>query len=359
MVKILNVKVENFNLLKELKNQKNKDLQECLKYVKLQEAELLLPKKDKDIVSFEIKDTNSDFANAIRRCLIGEVEVVALDFDEYTDLDTSDAFILSDFIKKQINLLRIQQDHLLDNKFEYYSNLQISLTKINKTDRIIDVKSDDLTITKDGKQIADFIGKNIVLTRLRPDSYIKIKNIKVIKGISRNDAAKFNSISNITYKIIDVDPIIETREGLEGVSSMKSNPTHFYISYSTHRNISEPKKLVISCCDILIKRLEKIFDDLKNINNKSTQYFSSLLELESNGGLKILQIKGEYYTIVNLISRYCFILTNGNIKFVTPALIHPDKEVGMIKIIHPEFCTLIQNSIKKIISELKDVKKSF
>ncbi len=359
MVKVSNLKVETFNLVKEIKTQKNKYMQECMKYIKPHEAETLLPSKDRYTVSFDLKETNSDFANAIRRCLIGEVEVAALDFDEYSDLDTSDAYILSDFIKKQINLLRIHQDHLLDGKFDLYSKLDISLSKINKTDGIIDVKSDDIVITKDGKQISDFVGKNIVLTRLRPDCYIKIKNIKVVKGISRIDAGKFNPISNITYKIIDIDPIVETREGLEGVSSMKSNPTHFYISYSTHKNISEPKKLLVSCCNILIDRLEKIYDDLKNINNKSTQYFSSLLELESNGGLKVLKIKGEYYTLVNLIARYCFVLTNGNIKFVTPALIHPDKEVGVVKIIHPEFCTLIQNSIKKIISELKDLRKNF
>lgn len=359
MVKVSNLKVEQHNLVKELKNQKNKDMQECLKLIKINEAESLLPKKDKYTVSFELKDTNSDFANAIRRCLIGEVEVAALDFDEYSDFDSSDQYILSDFIKKQINLLCVQQDYLLDGKFDLYSKLDISLSKVNKTDGIIDVKSDDIIITKDGKQISDFVGKNIVLTRLRPDCYIKIKNIKVVTGISRVDAGKFNSISNITYKILDAKPIIETREGLDGISSMKSNPVHFYIGYSTHRNISEPKKLMSLCCDTLLNRLEKILDDLKNIQNKSDQYFSSLLELESNGALKTLKIKGEYYTLVNLISRFCFILTNGNIKFVTPAIIHPDKEVGLIKIIHPEFCTLIQNAVKKIISELKDVKKAF
>lgn len=350
MVKVQKIIVEEFNFHKELKNQKNKDFQKCLELVP--DLKNYLTDKSKLTVSFELIQTNTDLANAIRRCLISEIEVLSFDFDEYKDLDVTDMFILSDFIKKQMDLLPINQEiELLD-----YS---ISLFKENKTDGIIDVLSDNITVLYKNKKVTDLVSKNIILARLRPGKYIKINNIKIVKGIAKNHSAKFNSISNIRYKILDVDPIVETREGTSGVSSMISNPTHFSISYSTHRNISKPLKLVVECCDTLEKRLKNIQEEMKNISNKAEYYYSPLIELESSGSLKKIQIKGEYWTIVNLICRFCFILTQENIKFISPALIHPEKEIGVINISHPEFSTLIQDAIKKIILELLIIKESF
>ena len=355
MVLVKKINVEEFNLINEMKNKKNIDMQKCLELLSdIKDITDLLPKKSKMTVSFELLQTNADIANGIRRCLVDELEIKSFDFDEYNDIDTSDRYILCDFIKKQIDLLPINQEY-------DYTGVNIMLMKENNTDEIIDVTSDDFIISGEAKQkdLEKIVSGNIVICKLRPGEYIKINNIKICSGINRDNGAKFNSVSNITYKILDADPIVETRIGKTGVSSMLSNPKHFFISYSTHRNIENPLKFMVLCCVTLITRLENILKDMKNITNSDTEYFSKLLTLETTGDLKKVHIKGEYWTIINMICRYCYILTDSNIKFVSASHIHPEKEVGVVNIRHPEFSTLIQNSIKKIISELIIIKAAF
>jgi hypothetical protein len=366
MVKVANIKVEEFNLHNEMKNKNNKDMQLCLKYLSklenfdnIEEQKKLLPEKSKFTVSFELKNTYSEIANGIRRCLTNEISVYSLTFNDYKSFDCNDEYILSDFIKKQIELLPISQD-FDDN----YKKIKLSLHKTNHTDEIIDVTSSDFTIiepkeSKESYKIKDILNPNIILTRLRPDSYITINDIIITKGFGLDDFGKYNLLSNITYKIIDQIPLEEERYYTKGTSSLTTTPTHFLLSYSTHRNIKNPKKIMKICCDTLIKRLNLILTDMINISNNEEQYFSDLLELSTDGEIKIVHIKNENFTLSNMISKYCYIQTKGNIKFITPSNIHPEKNVGVIKIIHDQFSTIIQDSIKKIIVDLNIIGKEF
>ncbi len=355
--KVKNIKVTEFNLIDELSNKKNERMQKCLSLLddmSLEEIKDILPKKSKITVEFELVNANTSLANAIRRCLVDELEIYSFDFNEYNDLVSDDPYILCDFIKKQIDLLPINQGI-------NYDGVVFELHKVNDTDEIIEIMSKDISIvTKDTKiNIQDVVGQNILLGKLRPNNFIKINNITVSKGTAKHNAAKYNTVSNIKYKIYDVNPIVETKTGKTGVSSLLSNPTHFYIGYTTHRNIDNPKLLMVNCCDILISRLNKIYEEMQNIKDDTASYISQLLILETSGDMKKLQIVCEYWTIINIISQYVYIITKKNIKFIAPALIHPEKEIGVIKIIHPEFSTVIKNSIKQITKDLQQIKEAF
>ena len=359
MVKVSNIQVDELDFMKEINNLKNKDLQKCIQILgdknKLKD---LLPQKSKITVSFELKETNTDIANGIRRCLKNELEIFSFDFDEYKDLDVSDAYILNDFIKKNIDLLPISQD--LEQDFKDFDKLNIELNVDNKTDNIICVTTSDVEVSYNGKKMDSglLVNKNITICKLRPLEHIYIKNIKIVKGTGKQDGGKFNPFAdNIGYKIIDVTPLDEDTN--KGTSSMLANPTHFRIAYTTHRNIKNPKKMMVKCCDTLITRLSNILSDVANISNKDDYYYSDLLELETDGNIKKLHIQGEQWTIINMISRFCFILTKGNIKYVSPAIEHYEKNKGTINITHPEFSKLIQSSIKKCIEELTTIKKEF
>ena len=131
------------------------------------------------------------------------------------------------------------------------------------------------------------------------------------------------------------------------------------MGYATHRNTEKPLNIVIKACDVLITRFELIAASIAKILPKEEYYYSDLIQLETHGSIKKIQIKNENWTTINLIVRYCYILTNGNIKFITPSIIHPEIETGVIQISHPEYLKLIQNSIKKIIEEFNSIKKSF
>lgn len=354
MVKVSKITTADFNLWKEISNKDNKNMQLCLNLINDLDAKDFLPKNSKFTVSFNLSDTNADIANGIRRVLMDEVPVLSFDFNEYVDFISSDPFILSDFIKKQVGLIPINQD------FDY-SGVNIKLEKTNNTDEIIDVRSDDFIISgkAEQKDLTKILGLNIVLCRLRPMETITINNIIISKGIAINDAGKYSLVSNVTYEILDVNPIVETRSGQTGISSMLSMPENFLIKYSTHRNTDSPLKIMVKCCETLISRLLIIKTDMKNIKNQDIYYLSDFIILETTGNLKKIQFLGEYWTVINLIARFCYVLTKGNIKFVAPSLIHPEKEIGVISITHPEFSTLIQDALSEAISELKIISGFF
>jgi hypothetical protein len=356
MVHVKNIKITEFNFAKEFDNTSNKDMQKFLKYLPKDKAKEILPKKAMYTVSFELHDTCTSIANAIRRTLIDDIEIKSFDFDEYVDINTNDKYLTQDFVKKQIELLPIAQE------FDY-KDIKISLSKSNNTDEIIKIYARDFNITKNDKQIDndDIIGVTTPLFPLRPNKYIKINNIFISTGIGIDNAGKYSALNGFTYKIENIQPLQEANqfEQYSGKSSMLVNPKVFSLSYTTHRNIIKPKYFIIKCCETLITRMSNILKDIKNIKNSDNTYKSDLLELETINGLKQLKIKGEYWTVINLISQYCFDETKGKIKFVTPALIHPEKEIGIIKINHPEFSTVMQKSIKKIIDDITTINKAF
>ncbi|MGL5935424.1 MAG: hypothetical protein ACRCZI_07350 [Cetobacterium sp.] len=353
MVIVKNIQESELDLRKELKNLNNASMQKILKYASKDKLETFLPIKSKKTVSFELHESNTDLANSIRVCLEDEIETFSFDFDEYHDLDTDDLYILCDFIKKQIDLLPINQQLDYNSKFELY--------KKNDSDEIIDVLTDDIYISGNSNKykISDVVNNDIPICKLRPNKYIKISNIVISKGNAITDAGKYKLLSNVSYKIIDADLLNATPLKTTGTSSLMTNPKKFVISYSTHRNIDKPKEVMEMCCDTLINRLKRISDEMKNIKNSDDIYSSDVITLKTTKNTKEILISNEYLSIVSLITRYAFILTNNEIEFITPAILHPEKEIGVIKLVHPEFSSLIQNSCKKIISDLEVVKKAF
>ncbi len=347
MVKVANIRIEEVDFKKET----TPEFKQCLELVP--DLTKLLPVTVKYKVRFELHETNASLANAVRRCILNESPVKSLQYDEYRDVDISDQYILSDFLKKQIDLVPINQDISADQ----YAKYSIELKVDNDTDVIIDVSTRDFIISEGSRVIPTekIMSPLIILCRLRPGEHLYIKNIKVIENIGRVDGGSFNNVSNIYYEPLGVIPL--DAEKAEGASSMTTNPIKFLIGYSTHRNTKAPLEILKTACDTLIKRLEVISGDFVNITNKSDYYYSDLLQLETHGNIKEIHFKNENWTLANLLAHFCFILTKGNIKFVAPAIIHPEKEIGVVRIIHPEFAKLVQDAIAKSIEELSIIKK--
>jgi DNA-directed RNA polymerase subunit L len=346
MVKVVNITVKELNFAKD----KSPQLKQCFDLV----PDLLkfLPTKPKYVVRFELKETNADMANALRRCILNEMPTISLHYDEYKDADISDPYILSDFLKKQIDLIPISQD-------VNYDDFEIEFDAENKTDEIIKVTTGDFVIKKNKKlvDVGDIMSPLIVLCSLRPGEHLKIHNIKTKRGTGREDGGSFSRVANIRYAPLDVTPL--DSEKSIGVSSLNSTPTHFELGYSTHRNVKNPFDIVRGACDVLIERFDQMSAGLALISSKEEYYYSDLIQLETHDLIKEIQFKSENWTTVNLISRYCYLLTDGNIKFVTASIIHPEIETGVIKITHPEYLKLIRDAIKKIIEDINAIKKSF
>lgn len=333
MVKVSKHEVKRVDLYKSKKYAQYKTL--------VPDLDDILPKGEKCKVYFTLSDTNSNFANAIRRAILNEIPVKSLDYDEYSDTKISDPFIFPDFLKKQIQLIPIKQS--ID-----YDDIQFSLHVENNTDEIIEVKTSDFTIVgkKNKVKVSDIMSPLIPICYLRPMEYLHITNIRIVIKTGR-EFATFCYIGNIYYQLP------ETKE-----SSLNSNPTEITIGYSTYRNIDNQYAPAILACEVLIERLEIIRNEMKKVENKDDFFHSDKIQVETKGAIKEVQIRGEHITLPSLIAKYIYNLTETNIKFVTHSIIHFEKEIGVIKITHKEFSTLIQDAAENIIKDLEIVKSA-
>lgn len=347
MVKVKNIKYSDVPF-----ESKDKNFLKCVEYIKSVSPDYkkYLPKQDKQRVSFELTDANSDLANTIRRFLLDEIPVLSMHLDE-KNIVSDDTFILTDYLKKNIEMIPILQD---------VYDIKIHLDIENHTDEIISVYSRDITISDTkGKSLDSdkYFSGTIPIINLRPAKSLKISNIQIVSGMGKNDSGKFIFLSNINYEILDIEPVTETKHETKGVSSLDSNPKHFKITCTTHRNI-DPKKIMKICCDKITERLTQLLNELEMINNETTVHFSELLNVETKGDVKLFHLIGEYWTISNVISRYCYLL-NSEIQFVCSSIVHPSIEESIVKITHPQAVKIMKDSVKKIITDVSLVKKAF
>ncbi len=116
MPRVENIRVIELDLRALLKSKSGKSVEAkamsaCVKLLDEKTLDSLLPKRPRLTVAFTLKDTDVNIANAIRRCLINEMEVFSLAFDPH-DVKTDDRFILKeDDLLKQIALLPLFQEY--------------------------------------------------------------------------------------------------------------------------------------------------------------------------------------------------------------------------------------------------------
>ena len=345
VVKIKNIKIVENNI------KKSKHFVKLIEDIKLVEKnyEKFIPNAT-HTVSFVLHNTEVEFANFIRRSLIDEIPVLSMTTPD-EKIITNDDFIINEHLSKQIELIPFKQ--------EVKDDLEISLKVINKTDDIITIYSGDIEI-KNGNNILktkDYMDTGIPLINLRSSKKLEIKNIELCTGIGKNDNGRHEFLNNITYEILDVEPLEETKEGRKGQSSLNSNPTEFAISYTTFGNI-EPKLVIKKFYDIMSTRLISIQNEMKKIKETDKTYISDLIELQTIGNIKEFHFIGEYWTVARLISKFVFIEFN-EIEFVASKIKHPSIEIGIVAISHPNSCKLIINAIFNILKNMDAFKKAF
>lgn len=347
MVKVKNVKFENLSFVSNDKN-----FQKCIEYIKLIDPDYkkYLPTSDKQKLSFELHDTNVDLANTLRRFMIDEIPIQSMDVD-MESIKTDDKFILSDYFKKNIELIPINQE--ID-----YTKIKISLSVINKLDTLMAIHASDLDITDlNGKKLKNsvYFRDTIIIYHLRPMCFVNIKQINIVSGIGRHDSGKFIPVSNIGYEILDVKPVSHSKYATKGKSSLNSTPTQFRISATTHGNM-DVKNFIIKCCESIISRFSAINKELSEVKDDDV-YFSPSINIETKEDIKIFHFIGEYWTIANIMSRYCYLI-DVDIPFVCASIVHPSIEESMVKIKHPQPKKLLISAIKKIIADFTIIKST-
>jgi DNA-directed RNA polymerase subunit L len=353
MVKISNLKIDEISFAKKMSD---KNFKLCVDYAKLIDPNSMdfLPKASKYSVSFELTDTTTDFANCIRRSLMDEVKVYSMTVVD-TDILTDDRFILADYLQKNIELVPFLQD-LTESEVK---DITISIDIKNTTDDLRTIYTGDIDVYIKSKKVdtSKYFSTTIALIQLRPSTFLKIDNITISYGQSKNDSGQFILLANTSYEILDVVPLDEGKYETKGESSLNSTPTHFRIGYKTHRNI-KPKHVMTKCCGELIKRFNAILKELSNIKPSESAHFSDLINLETKGDVKLFHFKNEYWTVSNVISKYCY-LAFKDIQFVCSSIVHPSTEESIVKIRHTEPLKIIQTAVKNILTDLNTVNKLF
>jgi hypothetical protein len=393
----MSLKIEKLKI-EEIKIHKTPELEAVVKLMEKHgttDGYNLLPKSTKHHVSMQLDNTYSAFANAIRRTLVEDIPTYSLLVDE-KDIITDDEFIagMSDVLIKNIGLVPIMQSGaIIDNQDKY----DIHLDVFNKSSEIIDVKVRDLVIaikktrggadstldiniedeldesieevktykvkdTKKSNMQEIDINKltpdsNILLMRLRPGKYLKIRNINIQVGTSAVDAGKYSLLNNISYEPLGVEPYDQFTG--KGTRSIDHDYSSFVIKFNTCGNIS-PK-------EVMQRVHHKLTSDLVDLKKKiqlyvdagSGSYYSGQdCEVTLTDEVYNFKLIGHYISELYMIAMCCYKLDE-NIPFCAATVERYDSIVGLLRIKHADYTKILMKAIDTCQKDLDKVLSVF
>ncbi len=377
-----------------------------------QELMELVTDRRESYIDIDLLGITDRIANSIRRTLIMELDVKALNFDPST-VATTNSYSIRDELLNRVVLIPIHQDMPEDATFK--------LSVINTTREPLVVCSDKL----EGEH-SKYIPKKINLVKLPPGTYITIPEIRVITDsyAKRNrvayqltgyiwyDNLDFKDVDFINekcnrvtrrVKVSDLLTLIKANTGsamdqftvyskriliipgsdmdsklsdidkeriknakydyiftnkkefdpnyLVEYSSTVAESTDFRLRIFLKGNI-EPKSVVPMVCDNLISRLGSV---ASSIESGSGHVTCSEFQPQPSRTIFRVTIVGETHTIAEMISKQ-IMLAVPNIALVKTHMNHPSDKQIMIDIIHTEAKKIILDAIAYLISVFKQIK---
>lgn len=403
----MSLKVDKVQI-EEIKIRKTPELDAIVKLMAqngISDGYSLLPTSTKHKVSMQLNNTYSAFANAIRRTLVEDIPVWSLGVHE-TDILTDDEFIsgMNDVLVKNLGLVPIMQTgKVIDapDKYDLY------LYVFNNTNEIIDVKASDINIVlkttkkskkKGGAQKETDVDNttvdedadidednatvdvdadidldteieldnktnastkkefnlipddNILLMRLRPGKYLKLRNIFPQSGTSAQDASKYSLLNNVSYEPLDMNPYDQFTG--KGTRSIEHDCKSFLLEFSTCGNI-EPKQVIQLAHKKLVSNLEDIRKKIQLYIDKGiTSYYSGQdCEVTLQDEVYNFKFVGHYISELFMIAMNCLKLDD-NVPFCAATVERYDSVVGLLRIKHADFTKLLLKSIDVCIKDL-------
>ena len=375
MPKITNIKIEENDVVEFVKKATDivkKNITDADSKLNLNLLDLL-PKEKYNTVSFIIKNTNSSFANAIRRTIVSEVPVWSLALD-VRDYETNDPFLIFDHLATKIGSLPIHQEYI--HKFEqngdnpndiytFYINIE------NNSSELKYIYSDDIIINGTSSINKEFsIIKNIPLQYLTPNTFLRTKLI-LEKGYGYQNGAKFSITPMPVYYPNDYIPL-ETKHkaASSGHSSLITDYKEFYFKYDTYTHYKDPLIILKMAINEIKKRINNILnyideyikdpmipDDIHtNFKKKIVIYKNEFIEIKKENHTYFIIIQGESVTISKLFSRYVYD-EHKHIELVTDANEHPSIRSVFIKLQDHNSIKLMVKAGEKIINDLNSILK--
>ena len=334
MVQVKNIKKNSYPI-----SQKTKELCKTLG------VEKYLPKNTPCDVSFELHNTTTEMANALRRCINSEIEVLVMDFED-SNFTSDDSFIILHELKKRINLIPIRQ----------ISGIKHHINVYNDTGVIIPVYSKDIKEGSSKKDIKDrkeqMFSHTFIITYLRPGKKLVINNILIKKGISYKNGTMFSFPGKVKYSCIDLED--DEKSGEKIKSSMLCEPTKYRLTVPKQKFI-DPVQII----KIAVKTLgEKISFIERLVDTNTENYYSSEMEIIYTKNKGSYKIYGETYTIGNLLVRHGMNVDK-TIKNIHCIKKHPSFDYITVELEHAEPRKIMLNAISDIKKELKNINDAF
>lgn len=307
-------------------------LKKCFAYVKEmgEDPESLLPEGDKLHLDFTISNACTGLANAIRITLMEECPVKSMEFN-LDDFNTTDKYILPEFLGERLQAIPINQD-------ANYEGVTVILDMENKTREPIEIMSRDLLVKKGKKELdnSKYFQGCMTIHKLNPGRSVKAE-MKIVEGLARDDGNKFANVSNIRYETLD-----------GGKEVLMSTYTKFRIGFSTFRNSS----------------IELIVDKMhQSLVNRLKKYVLSLDDLADGKMSEHLVVKGnvfvfpeEYRSVPAMLAHYCYLI-DPDLPSVSSTVKHPSSDTGLVRLVHPQPIKLLRAAALASISDLDVLRK--
>lgn len=305
-------------------------------------------------VSFELHDTTTEMANALRRCINSELEVLTMDF-EPKDFESDDSFIILHELRKRITYIPIRQ----------ISGVTFNVNVHNKTDEIIPVYSRSIVESgfkkdkqsNENKHKENMFSETFILTYLRPGKRLVINNIHTTSGVSFKHGAAFSFPGKVTYKCLDL-PCPSKVEGkgeeVIPVSSMMTEPTRYRLGVPRQKYI-DPVHIVKMALKTLEGKLDKIH---RIVKDASENFYSSEMEINYLKDRASFKIFSETYTVGNLLSRYGF-MVDKTITNIHCIKLHPSFNYVTVEIHHTSPQKIMLLAVELVKEELKKIGAAF
>jgi hypothetical protein len=246
----------------------------------------LYPKKEFNIklphppqhISFELKNVNLAFANAIRRVCEAETPTKRFNLES---LETNDVFLIQEYLAIQLRSIPLSID-TPDKKYTLIKEIDSMEDVILSTD---DVNGISQYANKMPVSLLSGKIKNApIITKNSDKIYIKA-TLSIIEKKGVEHGAHNQCLNNsAVLQYVNIAP-----SAYGGESSAISTPTHFYIKMVSKNGISVINLFKLAISEI-IKRLNRL-------NELSKNYYQDIEDEE----IYILEIDNENCTIAELI----------------------------------------------------------
>jgi DNA-directed RNA polymerase alpha subunit len=307
--------------------------------------------------SFEINNIDLAIINGIRRVILTDIPIAGIigekleNDDPTVDILINNGALHNEIIIHRIGLIPIclKEEEIDDYKDD---SIHIELNVKNTTNKTLDVRTSDITATRNTanitkEELADIFpankisGNHILITRLRTGEHLHFK-AKVVKRTGR-DNASFNpvSLSNFSY-------IQDPKEADKKTNILDKERSYYKNKYgdavrfkfdieSINHNIG-PKYLVSKSLDIIIGKLELL---RRELNNTDAATKVKIQQFQDIAGTYEFIIEDEDDTLGNIIQSHIhnhFIRENNKYKdkisctyigYICP---HPLKSLMILRI---------------------------